>query len=197
MGGPCLNGIIVGPLDHRPVRRTHDPMTGDHLFNPVGAPAGNPGGGEEGGKHILRDAQHGVDQAGVHIHIGTHGNLRARLGLDHGNAHLLNLLQQLEVLSVALDLRHVLGVLFQQHRPGVVFILLFSTNLSVLKNIFFTNSILKTPYLLIEHIIIFYFTICKSFCQKIHKTISYRFIKIDCKKVKYMLLLMRMKRSCI
>ena len=63
--------------------------------------------------------QHGIHQAGIHVHVGAHGHVRPRLVLDHGDAQLLDLLQQLEVLVIALDLRHVPGVLLQQHRPGV------------------------------------------------------------------------------
>ena len=40
-----------------------------------------------------------------------------------------------------------------------------------------TNSILKTPYLKIKHIIIFYFTIFKYFCQKFHKNLKIRLKK--------------------
>ena len=38
---------------------------------------------------------------------------------DHGQAQLLHLLQQGEVVGVALQLRHALGVLLQQHGAGI------------------------------------------------------------------------------
>ena len=101
------------------VGRAHDPVAGDHLLDAVGAPAGNTGGGEQRREHLLRDAQHGIHQAGVHIHIGTHGRVAVLAFHDHGQAQLLHLLQQGEVVGVALQLRHALGVLLQQHRPGV------------------------------------------------------------------------------
>ena len=94
-------------------------MAGDDLLDAVGAPAGDTGGGEERREHVLWDAQHGVDQTGVHVHVGAHGGVGFRFLQDHGDAQLLDLLQQLEVLRIALDLGHVLGVLFQQDGTGI------------------------------------------------------------------------------
>ena len=114
-----LHGHIVLVGGHGAVGRAHDPVAGDHLLDAVGAPAGDTGGGEQRREHLLGDAQHGVHQTGVHIHVGAHGRVAA-LALHHQrDADLLHLLQQGEIIGVALQLRHALGVLLQQHGTGV------------------------------------------------------------------------------
>ena len=108
------------PLDgHGTVGGTHDPVAGDDLLHTVGAPACDTGRGEQRREHILRNAQHGVYQTGIHVHIGAHGGVAVAALLHQRNAQLLHLLQQSELVGVALDLRHMLGVLLQQHRTGV------------------------------------------------------------------------------
>ena len=71
------------------VGRAHDPVAGDYLLNAVGAPAGNTGGGKQRREHLLRDAQHGVHQSGVHIHVGAQRRVVVAVLLLAGMVYML------------------------------------------------------------------------------------------------------------
>ena len=109
----------MAPNGDGPVGRPHDAVTGDDLLHAVGAPACNTGRGEQRREHVLRDAQHGIHQPGVHIHVGTHGRIAVTPLLHQRDAQLLHLLQQVELRLIALDLGNMPGVLLQQHRTGI------------------------------------------------------------------------------
>ena len=116
---PLLHGDVMPVDGDGAIRRTHDAAAGDQLLHAVGAPARDTGGGKQRREHIRRDAQHGVYQTGVHIHVGAQRRVIVAAFLHQRDAQLLHLLQKGEVLGVALDLRQMLGVLLQQHGAGV------------------------------------------------------------------------------
>ena len=116
---PLLHWYIVTFNADGAVGRTHDTAARHQLLHTVGTPAGYTGGGKQRREHIRRDAQHGVYQAGVHIHVGTQRRVVVAALLHQRDAQLLHLLQKGEVLGIALDLRQMLGVLLQQHGAGI------------------------------------------------------------------------------
>ena len=116
---PLLHGDVMPVDGDGAIRRTHDAAAGDQLLHAVGAPARDTGGGKQRREHIRRDAQHGVYQTGVHIHVGAQRRVVVAALLHQRDAQLLHLLQKGEVLGIALDLRQMLGVLLQQHGAGV------------------------------------------------------------------------------
>ena len=94
-------------------------MAGDDFFYSVGAPARYTCRGEQRREYVLRDAEHGIYEAGIHINVGAHWRVALSALLYEWNAQLLHLLQQVEILGVALYLGHVPGVLLQQHGSGI------------------------------------------------------------------------------
>ena len=59
------------PDGQRFIRRPDDPAAREELFDPVSAPAGHTGHGKQRRKQVGIDAERPVNQAGIHIHIGT------------------------------------------------------------------------------------------------------------------------------
>ncbi len=60
-------------------------------------PASHAAAGEQRGKQLLRDAHHGVDEARVHVHVGTHVLTGALFAQDHLGRQALDALQEIEL----------------------------------------------------------------------------------------------------
>ena len=91
------------------VGRAHDAVAGQDLLYPVGAPAGDTSRGEQRREDLLRDAEHMVHKAGVHIDVRADGVVAPALFLQKLRADRLDLLQQLKIV-VSEIVRNILSV---------------------------------------------------------------------------------------
>jgi len=85
----------------------------------VGAPARRTGDGEQGGIKLHRYAQHAIYEAGVHIHVGTHGDGHMLALHDKLYAYALHIFHQLQLLQPSLVRGQFSGVFFYHHGSGV------------------------------------------------------------------------------
>ena len=80
----------------RLVRGTDDALARDDFLEAMRSPTRHASAGEQRGEQILRNAQHGVHEAGVHVHVRAHVLSRAFLIEDHLGCQALDLLEQTE-----------------------------------------------------------------------------------------------------
>ena len=85
----------------------------------MGAPAGHAGAGEERRIHILGQTEHVVNEAGIHVDVGAHGDPAAAAGHDFLNAHLLDALHEDQVVRPALLLGEGHGIVLDDDGAGV------------------------------------------------------------------------------
>src|SRR6266511_3467733 len=101
--GPCWWADVFGV-------RTDQPVVGVLLAD-VGGPAGHPGGREQGGVQVRRQAEGGVDAGGVEVDVGVQA-----FGVHHG---LLNACRDVVPVGVRELRAEPLADLAQDRRPRV------------------------------------------------------------------------------
>jgi len=101
------------------VRRPDDPAAREELFDPVSAPAGHTGHGKQRRKQVGIDAERPVNQAGIHIHIGTQRFIVALQAGESPGGEPLNRLQKPELGAIPLFLGEIPGVPLEYDRPGI------------------------------------------------------------------------------
>ncbi len=74
------------------------------FFYAVGAPADHSGCGEEGGEELLGDAEHIVDKARVHIHVGADDLVAVLHREENAGGEALDALYEFKLVKAALCL---------------------------------------------------------------------------------------------
>ena len=106
-------------MHHGAVRRADDAPAGVDLLDSVCAPARNARDGEERCVQLLRNAQHLIDEAGVHIHVCADLLALAQALGERAQTLALDVLHELEVGDSALALKQLARVFLEQHRARI------------------------------------------------------------------------------